>query len=214
MDFTELYQQSAAAVIFSPGAHFILNAVADRLVVRRADTLQIARTWRVDTTPSATNASFHAASQQQQQQHIASASNNTDALVSNLAWSSDSEYILAAIPKRGVVNVYMMRDDNWSARIEAGTEGLTKAVWAPDGRTILCFSEWGVSTFRSYGASNASSCRSSLSALPSCEFPPGHLSQALQPTFSFLNTLTKVPFFSPIFGQSLNYIVFSICLPS
>ena len=67
-----------------------------------------------------------------------------DALVTNLAWSWDSEYILAALPKRGVVNVYMMRDDQWTARIEAGTEGLTKAEWAPDGRTILCFSEWGV----------------------------------------------------------------------
>lgn len=22
--------------------------------------------------------------------------------------------------------------------------GLTKAEWAPDGRTVLCFSEWGV----------------------------------------------------------------------
>jgi len=25
--------------------------------------------------------------------------------------------------------------------------GLTKAEWAPDGRTILCFSEWGVRQF-------------------------------------------------------------------
>lgn len=137
MDFTELYHQNNAAVAFSPGAHFILNAVGDRIVVRRADSLQIARTWTVDTSPSATNASFAAS------QHVASSA-QPDALVTNLAWSWDSEYILAALPKRGVVNVYMMRDDQWTARIEAGTEGLTKAEWAPDGRTILCFSEWGV----------------------------------------------------------------------
>jgi len=38
-----------------------------------------------------------------------------------------------------------MRDEEWSARIEAGTEGLLRAEWAPDGRHVLCFSEWGVS---------------------------------------------------------------------
>ena len=40
-----------------------------------------------------------------------------------------------------------MEDEEWSARIEAGPEGLAKVEWAPDGRNVLCFSEWGVSDF-------------------------------------------------------------------
>lgn len=118
MDFTEIYKQSANIVSFSPGAHFILNAVEDVLVVRRTDTFQITRTWSI--TP--------------------------DQSISHAGWSSDSEYLFAASAKSAIVQVYKLCDETWSARIKAGAEGLVKAEWAPDGRNILCFSEWGVST--------------------------------------------------------------------
>ena len=65
--------------------------------------------------------------------------------VSHAGWSCDSEYVLGACAKAGVVQVFKLRDETWSARIDAGAEGLVKAEWAPDGRTVLCFSEWGVS---------------------------------------------------------------------
>jgi WD40 repeat protein len=42
------------------------------------------------------------------------------------------------------VHVFKLRDEQWSSRIDVGAEGLVKAAWAPDGRTILCFSEWGI----------------------------------------------------------------------
>ena len=144
MDFTELYQQSNSLVAFSNGAHWVVNAVQDRIIVRRADTFAVTRTWLIDATPSATNASFGTANSANRQTAAAhSASQDLD-LVSHISWSPDSEYILAACAKRGVVCVYKMRDEEWSARIEAGVEGLTKAEWAPDGRNVLCFSEWGV----------------------------------------------------------------------
>ncbi|TFK56980.1 WD repeat-containing protein 8 [Heliocybe sulcata] len=135
MDFTEIYKQSASLVAFSPGAHFILTAVQDRLVVRRSDTLTITRTWPVGASPSAT---LNALS--------AKAKNNasSSALITHIGWACDSEYLLAACAKRGVVSVFKLRDEEWSARIEAGAEGLVKAEWAPDGRSILCFSEWGL----------------------------------------------------------------------
>ena len=57
MDFTEIYQ-TTGLVAFSSGAQWVLNAVHDRLIVRRADHFQITRTWPVDTSPSATVASF------------------------------------------------------------------------------------------------------------------------------------------------------------
>lgn len=141
MDFTEIYKQTSSLVAFSPGAQFILTAVQDRLVVRRADTFQIARTWLVDTSPSATTSilSFSKG------KSSATAAIAQDGWISHVAWSKDSEYLLAACAKRGVVNIFKLRDENWDARIESGAEGLVKAEWAPDGRSILCFSEWGVS---------------------------------------------------------------------
>lgn len=127
MDFTEIYKQSANLVSFSPGAHFILNAVEDVLVVRRTDTLQITRTWSI--TPSTRTTT------------------GPDRWISHAGWSCDSEYLFAASAKCGIVQVFKLRDETWTAHIETGAEGLVKAEWAPDGRNILCFSEWGVSTF-------------------------------------------------------------------
>lgn len=126
MDFTEIYKQSANIVSFSPGAHFILNAVEDVLVVRRTDTLQITRTWPITSSP-----------------HTAT---DPDHSISHAGWSCDSEYLFAASAKTAIVQVFKLRDETWTAHIQAGAEGLVKAEWAPDGRNILCFSEWGVST--------------------------------------------------------------------
>ncbi|KAF7799243.1 hypothetical protein EIP86_010475 [Pleurotus ostreatoroseus] len=132
MDFTELYKHTASLVAFSPGAQFILTAIQDRLVVRRADSFQISRTWQF-TVPS-----------DSKQVDPKYPSQTQPAWITHAGWSCDSEYVLAASTKRGLVNVYKLRDEAWNASIEAGAEGLAKAEWAPDGRSILCFSEWGL----------------------------------------------------------------------
>jgi hypothetical protein len=46
-----------------------------------------------------------------------------DAWITHCAWSCDSEYILAACAKRGVVYILKLRDEDWSGQIEAGAEG-------------------------------------------------------------------------------------------
>lgn len=43
--------------------------------------------------------------------------------MTHCGWSCDSEYILAAFAKRGVVHILKLRDEDWSGRIEAGAEG-------------------------------------------------------------------------------------------
>lgn len=134
MDFTEIYKQSASLVAFSSGAHFILTAVQDRLIVRRADTFQITRTWLLDASLSPTNAVL-----------AKSKPTAAESWITHIGWSCDSEYLLGACAKKGVVHVFKLRDEEWTARIDSGAEGLVKSEWAPDGRTILCFSEWGVS---------------------------------------------------------------------
>lgn len=135
MDFTEIYKQTSGLVAFSPGAHFILTAVQDRVIVRRADTFQITRTWLLDASPSPTKLVLNTKSKPNAPAAIA---------ISHIGWSCDSEYILAGCASKGVVNVLKLRDEEWSARIDSGAEGLVKAEWAPDGRNVLCFSEWGV----------------------------------------------------------------------
>lgn len=139
MDFTELYKQTSQLVAFSPGAHFVLTAVQDRLIVRRADTFHVTRTWLVDSSPSSTFAVLSRSKTSSTSAHL------SDGWITHIGWSCDSEYVLGACTKKGVVHVFKLRDEQWSARIDSGAEGLVKAEWAPDGRTVLCFSEWGVS---------------------------------------------------------------------
>ena len=140
MDFTELYKHTAGLVAFSPGAQFILTAIQDRLIIRRADSFQIARTWQL--VPSSETTSSQAGRSDAKN----AGSAPPPAWISHAGWSADSEYVLAASAKSGVVNVYKLRDESWNATIEAGAEGLAKAEWAPDGRSVLCFSDWGVSS--------------------------------------------------------------------
>ena len=114
MDFTQTYKQSNFLVEFSKGAQWILTAVDDRLIVRRADSFLIERTWLVESA------------------------------ITHIGWSRDSEYVFGANSKQGVVNVFKITDEEWNAQIVAGAEGLARVEWAPDGRSIICFSEWGV----------------------------------------------------------------------
>ena len=115
MDFTQAYKQTNFLVEFSKGAQWILTAVGDRLIVRRADSFLIERTWLVEVAP-----------------------------ITHIGWSWDSEYVFGANSKQGVVNVFKITDETWNARIVAGAEGLARVEWAPDGRSIICFSDWGV----------------------------------------------------------------------
>jgi hypothetical protein len=116
MDFTQIYRQTGSLTAFSNGGHFILAAVDDRLIIRRVDSFVITRSWLIDSTP-----------------------------ITHIGWSFDSELVFGACAKRGLVSIFKMRDESWNARIEAGAEGLARVEWSPDGRSILCFSEWGVS---------------------------------------------------------------------
>ncbi|KAH0590872.1 WD repeat-containing protein 8 [Termitomyces sp. J132] len=142
MDFTEIYKQSSSLVSFSPGTQFILTAIEDRLIVRRTDTLQIIRTWLLDASRSPTHASL--TTLKAKSSSLAHLVSTQEAWISHLGWSCDSEFILAACAKRGVVHIKKLQDEDWTGRIDCGAEGLVKVKWAPDGRTILCFSEWGL----------------------------------------------------------------------
>jgi hypothetical protein len=91
--------------------------------------------------------------------------------------------------------VFKMRDEEWRGRIEAGAEGLVKAEWAPDGRTILCFSEWGVST--SFIIAVQSESLTPSIAVLSSELQSGPWSPERRLTYSILFIPIEVGFCKP-----------------
>jgi len=114
MDFTELYKQTSNLCIFSPNGLYIAIAVQHRLVIRDAESLQIVQLF--------------------------SCIDNIQAI----EWSQDSEYILCASYKLGVIQVWSLSDQEWTAKINEGVVGLTRVQWAPDGRHIISFSDFKI----------------------------------------------------------------------
>jgi len=114
MDFTELYKQTSNLCIFSPNGLYIAIAVQHRLVIRDAESLQIIQLF--------------------------SCIDN----IQSIEWSQDSEYILCASFKLGVIQVWSLSDQEWTAKINEGVVGLTRVQWAPDGRQIISFSDFKI----------------------------------------------------------------------
>ncbi|KIY43351.1 hypothetical protein FISHEDRAFT_67863 [Fistulina hepatica ATCC 64428] len=141
MDFTEIYEQTASLVAFSPVAHFIATGAQDRLIVRRADSFQIARRWTIEPVnldpPSATTS--YAKGKAKEPVKSASARRDTsNHWITHIGWACDSEHIFAAYARQGSVHVFKLQNEEWSHGC------LVKVEWAPDGRSILCYSEWGL----------------------------------------------------------------------
>ncbi|CAM9096354.1 unnamed protein product [Chrysoparadoxa australica] len=59
-----------------------------------------------------------------------------------LEWSSDSNLVLCAMYKRGLVQVFSLTHENWHCRIREGIAGMVRATWCPDSRHILTFSDY------------------------------------------------------------------------
>ncbi|KAI9137159.1 quinon protein alcohol dehydrogenase-like superfamily [Paraphysoderma sedebokerense] len=116
MDFTELYKQSLCLCLFSPDNNYLATTVQHRLVIRDAESLQITHLY----------SSLHP--------------------ISDIAWSPDAKYILAASYPLGQIQVWSLDADEkeWTAKIDQGTGGCVKCIWSPTGRDILSFSEFGL----------------------------------------------------------------------
>ena len=64
--------------------------------------------------------------------------------VDRVEWSPDSELLLLASNKAGLVLLYSLGELGWRGRLDAGQAGLTGAAWAADSRHLLCLAELGV----------------------------------------------------------------------
>ncbi len=115
MDFTELYKQTGQICHFSPNGAYLAVVVLHRVVIRDADTLEI--------------------------QHLFTATET----LSKVVWSPDSALIAGISQKSCQVFVWKLDDYGWQAKINEGPlVGLTNAIWAPDSRHLIVFSNFGV----------------------------------------------------------------------
>ncbi|KAB1268169.1 WD repeat-containing protein WRAP73 [Camelus dromedarius] len=112
MNFSELFKLSSLLCKFSPDGKYLASCVQYRLVVRDANTLQVVQLYTC----------------LDQIQHI--------------EWSADSLFILCALYKRGLVQVWSLEQPEWHCKIDEGSAGLVASCWSPDGRHILNTTEF------------------------------------------------------------------------
>jgi WD40 repeat protein len=99
---------------WSPDGAYIASTADYRLVIRDSDSLQIVQLYTCLEE------------------------------VSSIAWSCDSKYVLTAMYKRGIVQVWSLEHPDWTCKIDEGRAGLSFARWMPDGRSLLTATEFSL----------------------------------------------------------------------
>ncbi|XP_075695518.1 WD repeat-containing protein WRAP73 [Rhinoderma darwinii] len=112
MNFSEVFKLSNQLCKFSPNGKYLASCVQYRLVIRDVRTLQILQLYTC----------------LDQIQHV--------------EWSADSMFVLCAMYKRGIVQVWSLELPDWHCKIDEGSAGLVSSCWSPDGRHILNTTEF------------------------------------------------------------------------
>lgn len=112
MNFSDTFKQSNQLCKFSPNAEYLASTSQFKLVIRDVRTLQIKAVFPCLDT------------------------------INHIEWSSDSAFVLCAMFKRGVVQVWSHAKLDWTCKVDHGSMGLVSARWSPDGRHILATSEF------------------------------------------------------------------------
>uniref|UniRef100_A0A3P9J0B4 WD repeat containing, antisense to TP73 n=1 Tax=Oryzias latipes TaxID=8090 RepID=A0A3P9J0B4_ORYLA len=112
MNFSEVFKQSNQLCKVSPDGKYLATCVQYRLVIRDVNTLQILNLYTCLDQ------------------------------ISHMEWSSDSLFILCAMYKRGLVQVWSLEQPDWHCKIDEGSIGLVSSRWSPDGRHILNTTEF------------------------------------------------------------------------
>ena len=112
MNFSDTFKQSNQLCKFSPNGNYLANTSQFRLIIRDVKTLQIRAFFTCLDS------------------------------INYIEWSSDSSFVLCALYKRGVVQVWSLERTEWTCKIDHGSMGLVAARWSPDSRHILSTSEF------------------------------------------------------------------------
>ncbi|CAM9944228.1 unnamed protein product [Ectocarpus fasciculatus] len=115
--FSSMYDQSSGLVQWSPDGRYVAMAVGKRLVVRDAmDGFEIVQGGLRPCLDK----------------------------IEALEWASDSDLLLCAMYKRSLVEVMSVARPDWQCRIREGMAGMVKALWAPDARHVVTFSDFSL----------------------------------------------------------------------
>ncbi|KAL2103361.1 hypothetical protein ACEWY4_000229 [Coilia grayii] len=112
MNFSEVFKHTNQQCRVSPNGKYLATCVQYRLVIRDVNTLQILQLYTCLDQ------------------------------VDHIEWSSDSVLILCAMYKRGLVQVWSLKQPDWHCKIDEGSIGLLSSRWSPDGRHILNTTEF------------------------------------------------------------------------
>jgi len=112
MNFSELFKHTAQLCCFSPDGQYMANAVQYRLIIREVKTLQILNLYTCLDQIQA------------------------------IEWSGDSQFVLCAMYKRALVQVWSLEQPEWTCKIDEGSAGLVAARWSPDSRHVLTTAEF------------------------------------------------------------------------
>jgi WD40 repeat protein len=64
--------------------------------------------------------------------------------IQDMQWCPNSLHVLCTLSKRSTVQVWSVRDPQFSFKIEEGAAGVQKALWAPDGQNILIVADFQI----------------------------------------------------------------------
>ena len=114
MNFSELFKQTQHLCKYSPNGQYLVSCVSYKVIVRATESLQILRLYTCMDE------------------------------VQNVEWSSDSGFILCAMYKRGICQVWSIEQPDWTCKIDEGSAGLIHAQWSPDGRHVLTTADFNL----------------------------------------------------------------------
>ncbi|CCI44373.1 unnamed protein product [Albugo candida] len=63
-------------------------------------------------------------------------------VIQSIAWSTNSVLIAAASFKRGILQLWSIKDPSWTCKISEGIAGLTSFIWLPDSIHVLTVSDF------------------------------------------------------------------------
>eukprot|EP00468_Gymnochlora_sp_CCMP2014_P008993 CAMPEP_0167763550 /NCGR_PEP_ID=MMETSP0110_2-20121227/13449_1 /TAXON_ID=629695 /ORGANISM="Gymnochlora sp., Strain CCMP2014" /LENGTH=456 /DNA_ID=CAMNT_0007650675 /DNA_START=187 /DNA_END=1557 /DNA_ORIENTATION=+ len=61
-----------------------------------------------------------------------------------MEWSPDSKYVMAAMFKRGVVQIFSLYDKKWACKITEGAAGISGAYWAPTSQHVVTVQDFQI----------------------------------------------------------------------
>ncbi|XP_069120373.1 WD repeat-containing protein WRAP73-like [Argopecten irradians] len=114
MNFSELFRQTNQLCKFSPDGKYLASVTEFRLIVRDVETFQIQNLFSCLDT------------------------------IQVIEWSSDSQFILCGLYKRGIVQVWSLEQPEWNCKVDEGSAGLNDVRWSPDGRHILTTADFNL----------------------------------------------------------------------